>query len=264
MALVASIQAFFITDCDNTIAYYDNEGVPPTDLIELPASSGSGKTAYVAKSCLQELEDLASISTVICASGMRVSTMLQRQPFFLPVSYWICENGGRIYCKDKTDSSVKEIIEWKDYVYNESAKINASEELSLFASQLSLTGWNVDTNYETMIRVKKSPETSTSSGFESVISMIPANLKYTFNLGHLDIQLPMCSKLAASTWLMNHITASKKENTVENNNEDSCMKSNVPSNVHTIHTIHTIHPPPSFLFMGDDDNDVGVCVIFFI
>lgn len=281
--ILNAVHSFFITDCDNTIAYYANNlpsDLPPSALIQLPASSGSGKTAYVLKDTVQELKEISAFSTVICASGMRRSTMMQRQPFLSPISYWICENGGRVFYRDKTDNSVKEIMDWKDYVQSESKKLDSIESLRSFASQLASEEWLVDEDYQTMIRVKK-PTTvkEQNSSFDSVISRIPSNLKYTFNLGQLDIQLPMCSKLSASTWLMKRISAQTVELTT---NQQDAEENDIKAEDSILYYQDTVEgeeeilidssgegsrmsedfnresPAPPFVFMGDDDNDVEI------
>ena len=67
---------YFITDFDGTIAHYDN--VPSNDeladVIALPASSGSGKVAYINSDIVEKIETIKKItssagSAMICASG---------------------------------------------------------------------------------------------------------------------------------------------------------------------------------------------------
>ena len=116
---------YFVTDFDGTIAHYkiyeassqsESDIVSPTppssgnDPIALPASSGSGKIAYISQSTIDLLQEISRdvsdgfpATAMICASGQRVTTMMQRRaslPFF---HYWISENGGRIHNGDMSE-----------------------------------------------------------------------------------------------------------------------------------------------------------------
>lgn len=95
---------YLVTDCDKTLVHYDNPATDegePSMLFQLPASSGSGRIGYVSSRTLDILDEISLHSPIICASGMRVSTMMQRQPFLSSVNYWICENGGRVFEKNR-------------------------------------------------------------------------------------------------------------------------------------------------------------------
>ena len=220
---------FFVTDMDKTLLYYNfNESSSvESESIILPASAGSGKIGFVSRKVLKKLDAIANLSTIICASGMRLQTMLQRQNYFGSIKYWICENGGRIFQRSDKGEMI-EVMEWKREVLKPS---NSGERilsaLRSFSQSLQRDNWHVDTDYEFMIRLTKRED----DDFMTVIKSIPAGLQYTYNLGHLDIHLPNCDKLSASQWLMAFIER----------RSDFRIGSK------------SVHP---FYFMGDDDNDV--------
>eukprot|EP01035_Chromulina_nebulosa_P028824 gene28824-38113_t len=221
-----SLIPFFVTDMDKTLLYYTffNESSEiESENIILPASAGSGKVGFVTREVLNKLELIANSSTIICASGMRLQTMLQRQNYFDSIKYWICENGGRIFHRSDMGEML-EVMEWKNRVLSESAL----ETLRSFSQTLQRDNWHVDTDYETMIRLTKRDD----QDFMEVIKSIPSSLQYSYNLGHLDIHLPHCDKLSASQWLMTFIE-SRSGYTTESEG---------------------LHP---FYFMGDDDNDIS-------
>lgn len=225
-AILHFLMRFFVTDCDNTIVFYSkNLSANSSDVVWLPPSSGSGKLGYVSKDVLKNLECISHNSTIICASGMRQSTMLQRQAIFSSIRYWICENGGRIFQR-LDNGDMEEILEWR----NEISKISSTEEsisaLRSLSNYFKTLGWSVDDNYETMIRLREKHD----KNFSEIIPFIPGTLKYTYNLGYLDIHLPHCDKLTSSQWLMNLLM--KEEITESDNNP--------------------------FYFMGDDDNDIVI------
>ena len=112
---------FLVTDFDGTLAHYklyeeDENQVKSSEIIALPASSGSGKIAYISSKSIQMLASISNIlkssnTGVICASGQRVSTMLQRCKYLPFFDYWISENGGRIH-----DNNMQEIFEWTEVI----------------------------------------------------------------------------------------------------------------------------------------------------
>ena len=221
-----SLMPFFVTDMDKTLLYYNyfNETSEIySESIVLPASAGSGKVGFVSREVLNKLEAIANFSTIICASGMRLQTMLQRQNYFGSIKYWICENGGRIFQRSEVGEML-EVMEWKQRILSESTL----ETLQSFSQSLQRANWYVDTDYETMIRLTKRED----QDFMEVIKSIPSRLQYTYNLGHLDIHLPHCDKLSASQWLMAFIESRSGYSTESEG----------------------LHP---FYFMGDDDNDIS-------
>jgi len=248
LMLGAMIQRFFVTDCDNTIAFYNatatvvsnstlftiSNSTPSSknqELIKLPPSVGSGKIAYVSLGILDKLSTISKFSTVICASGMRTKTMLQRESYFPSIKYWICENGGKIF--HRLESRIIEDIDWENFVKNYDRNNDCKLSLHLFANALRSIGWSVDTDYTYMIRVQKRIDLD----FSSVIKNIPNNLKYTYNLGYLDIHVPICNKLSAIRWLISKLL-----------NIDSREFNS---------SFHLVERDLPFIFMGDDDNDIS-------
>lgn len=205
----------FVTDCDGTIVHYSaTEDVDA--LVALPPSA-SGMRGFVHRTNILLIEEISSKAEVICCSGMRMDTMLGRYSYFPTIKYWICENGGRIFRRrnevdDGTDVGLVEDNDWLSY----SKVPEHLDELERFAGLLQSQGFVVDREgYSSMFRVK-------GKDLERVIPQIPSNLKYTFNLGHLDVYLPRCGKRAAIQWLLARV-----------------------------------HPlDQRYLFMGDDDNDI--------
>ena len=136
-----------VTDFDGTLVHYEKFGLD--DLLPLPPSSGSGKTAFYSKRTLELLNSLRSDNIIlICASGMRESTMRQRYSHFPQIKYWICENGGRIFSIDEQNNPL-EFDEWKSKSTKDCVQI-----LHDFSSVLIAEGLNVDSNYSFMIRIK--------------------------------------------------------------------------------------------------------------
>jgi len=222
------------------------------DYITLPSSSGSGKIGYVHRETISLLNDISNnVESIICCSGMRTSTMLQRRSYFPSISFWITENGGRIHEVKKhnntNESYVEEIIEWKDYLLSDNHNF---QKLIQLQSDLVSSGWDVDgikmdqnecftsnnditntnTNYLTMIRIKNSKEKN--KDISNILPLISPTLKYSFNLGYLDVYLPNSGKLKSSQWLMRHIRKRKQHN--------------YDNNTYT------------YFFMGDDDNDIEI------
>lgn len=139
----------------------------------------------------------------------------------LNIYFRICENGGRIF--ESCGDGVVEISEWP---LSWRPGLSHVAILKEFAETLESEGWDVDSSgYKTMIRV-------CGEDVDSIVSRIPASLGYTFNLGHLDIQLPGICKLSATRWLMHFLR--------HRNSMDS--KPNVND----------------FVFMGDDTNDIKI------
>lgn len=237
---------FLISDCDKTLVHYDNKDNNNTkdDIITLPSSS-TGKVGHVHRKTLSLLDEISNndnIEAIICCSGMRTSTMLQRKSFFPSISFWITENGGRIHevkrNKDDNENYVEEIMEWRNYLLSDNDNL---QKLIQLQSDLITSGWDVDgietkntctdinnTNYLTMIRVKSSKETN----LETILPLISPTLKWSFNLGYLDVYLPNSGKLKSSQWLMKHIRKKRKE--------------------------FDINDSYTYYFLGDDDNDIEI------
>jgi hydroxymethylpyrimidine pyrophosphatase-like HAD family hydrolase len=238
---------YFVTDCDNTLVHYDRSVFRSNDelqqMVDLPASSGSGKVAFISKKTVETLDELhASGVCIICATGMRNTTMMQRQPYMPGISYWIVENGGRVYEKD-SDGKMVEIEEWRRQLQQDE---QACDSLRAFATQLRAEGYSVDDKaYETMIRIK-------GEDVAEVISRIPPELQHTFNLGYLDIQLRGCGKRPASEWLISRLHQQRAEPDEVTNpsvtgvSQDGDVTSSSRKLV------------PEYLFMGDDTNDIDI------
>ena len=159
--------------------------------------------------------------------------MRQRQPFLPFFDYWISENGGRIHGSVAVSSGdgveLSEITEWTEFLDADKISKNALESFNTALEALELSDVNIDRKgYYSMIRIKASQES-----LEKIVDMIPSSLKYTSNLGYLDVQLRRSGKLQAVHWLLSRIEKRR--------NEDG----------------YTGELPP-FIFMGDDDNDVEI------
>lgn len=243
----------FVTDCDNTLVHYDSSeksglsggfefsqttggDIPDQELIVMPASSGSGKVASVSALTIKRLNDIAleNVET-ICATGMRASTMLQREGFFPTINYWACENGGRIFHRANQGEAPTEIVEYAELFQQNT---DSQNDLATFAEVLRGEGWAVDDKgYKTMIRVKGENQ-------ETIVPRIPSTLSHTFNLGYLDVQFPGLSKLSAVKWILNNRLNKSKLS------EDSAI--DISS------SMSAVEQNPRFLFMGDDDNDIEI------
>jgi hydroxymethylpyrimidine pyrophosphatase-like HAD family hydrolase len=213
----------FVMDCDNTIVHYTSASIDVdesdgNELIALPASA-SGMRGFLHPTNSMLIQEISRSVDVICCSGMRMSTMLSRYQYFPMIKYWICENGGRIFHWKRESEGLIEVdyglvedADWLEY----SRRPEDLEALDRFAEELRSRDCLVDRQgYASMIRIK-------GKALEQLIAMVPASLKYTFNLGHLDVFLPRSGKQAAIQWLL-----------------------------------AKIHPEdPRYLFMGDDDNDI--------
>ena len=220
----------FVTDCDNTLVHYESSHTDDVILKALPASSGSGKIATVSSKTVELLDQISALgTTIICATGMRASTMHQRAPFFPSIQYFAVENGGRVFQRQEQGGIPVELPEWRQHIMLDG---KAKEQLDTFAAMLTSEGWAVDTNdYHTMVRIK-------GKDVETLVSRIPSSLSHTFNLGYLDVQLPGCSKLAATQWIiaqLNHRRTSASSPPMALTADDH-----------------------AFYFMGDDDNDVEI------
>lgn len=181
---------YFVTDCDGTIVHYNCS--QSNDLLELSPSAGSGKIGFISKGTVSLLQSIENDGAkIICASGMRLATMEQRQAFFPSIKYWICENGGRIFTVEE-DGVLQEIDAWKRLTTEAD---DALASLRAFALRLKGEGWAVDEDYLSMIRVK-------GADLRQLLTSIPENLKSTFNLGYLDVHLPHAGKLPAVRWLL--------------------------------------------------------------
>lgn len=106
----------FVTDCDNTLLHYDTDVsvAANIDLIQLPASAGSGISGYISTQSIDLLHQISNFTTIICSSGMRAATMRQRAPYLPFIKYWICENGGRIFRRNymKADLIANRSVDW--------------------------------------------------------------------------------------------------------------------------------------------------------
>ena len=225
----------FVTDCDNTLVHYESSTATNEMVLKaLPASSGSGKIATVSSKTIELLDQIGALgTTIICATGMRASTMHQRAPFFPSIHYFAVENGGRVFQRHERGGIPVELHEWRQRILLDG---QAKEQLDTFAALLTSEGWAVDTNdYHTMIRIK-------GKDVETLVSRIPPGLTHTFNLGYLDVQLPGCSKLAATEWIIAQLNHRR-------------VSTSSPSPSPPIVLTEDDH---AFLFMGDDDNDVEI------
>lgn len=259
----------FVTDCDNTLVHYDSSethgGIVHTQkvssasegelyldggLISMPASSGSGKISSVSAMTLAKLDEIAAEGVeIICATGMRASTMLQREKFFPSIKYWACENGGRIFHREKIGEPPVEIA---DYSNAHDSNIASLRDLKTFTETLTSAGYEVDDKgYLTMIRVK-------GANLQNIIPQIPDTLRHTFNLGYLDIQCPGYSKLSAARWIIaNRLKKASLFGPLP------AYPSGHPSTADELSAEHVATAIDSeaeddFLFMGDDDNDIDI------
>lgn len=220
-----------VLDCDGTLVHYDDINLVGIQELQdssfdkkiaLPASSGSGRKGYVSRKTLSLLNSINQTDViVVCATGMRMSTMIQRQPFFPTIKYWLCENGGRIFRVDE-DRKLTELESWSTVTTSNTKSIGDLQKLS---EELQAQGAVVDNSYLTMIRVK-------CMDLNDVLRLLPPTLKATVNLGYVDIHLPHSGKLNAVKWLMSYISYENGEN-----EEESTRK---------------------LYFMGDDDNDIEI------
>ena len=228
---ILSSLLYFVTDCDGTLCHYPsihgrNETTEPFlssgQVISLPASAGSGVVALTSDRILNLLREIRDSSTaVVCASGMRRSTALQRLPYFSSIDWWILENGGLVFKRGEGNSLI-EVREWREMTHT----AQGEQDMKSFAALASSEGYKVDASYETMLRVK-------GRDLQALLPHIPLTLEYTFNLGHLDIMFANTGKLRAIHWLLSHL--SSQGNMAKDGHTDS----------------------ERFIFMGDDDNDVG-------
>ena len=191
--LLASL-LYFVTDCDGTLCHYGASypGYNETELVRLPPSSGSGAVAVISQRSQELLGQVSGMSTVICASGMRRSTALQRLPFLPGVRFWVLENGGLVL--EAVDGALVEVTGWRESFGSDTAR----EAMLSFAEVARSRGFRVDTRYETMVRVS-------GSGLQELIPLLPDSLDYTSNLGHLDVVFSGVGKLSAVRWLLRRI-----------------------------------------------------------
>jgi hypothetical protein len=260
---------WFVTDCDNTLVHYDGIDASHSDgshssnfpnknsdsfqfdekLINLPASSGSGKVASLSSGTVGKLDEISKEGVqIICATGMRASTMLQREVFFPSISYWACENGGRIFYREKEGEPPKEMTEYTELF---KSNIGLKNDLAAFAETLRKEGLHVDSNgYHTMIRVK-------GDDLETIVSRIPNTLSHTFNLGYLDIQYPGCGKLAAARWIIQNHHLQLQRVGADSQAPASGLLARVQNSVGLNPTENLASDFP-FFFMGDDDNDIEI------
>ena len=198
-ALLSLGISYFVTDFDGTIAHYsvnsnhsNRISLPGNNtiileiikadvnlcLFNLKASVGSGKVAYISEKTVHLLQEISEQNvTIICASGMRTSTMKQRIPFFPAIMYWICENGGKIF-KRIEGGDVSELVAWREEL---DADIDSRKDLEHLQESLKNNSFGVHVDsegYGSMIRIKGS-----SNQLRTIIQSLPGTLKYTFNLG---------------------------------------------------------------------------------
>lgn len=261
--LISAIM-IFVTDCDNTLVHYADKATAAetitsmqtaSDLIDLPPSSGSGKLAIVSRLTIQLLNEIEIEITkqngfIICATGMRPSTMYQRQSLFPSIKYWACENGGRIFYREIEGSPPIEIKAYSEGVLQRSTTCRS--DLEEFAELLKNEGWHVDSNgYLTMVRVK-------GEGLDQIVSRIPSTLSHTFNLGYLDIQIKGCGKLNAVKWILKNCLSKTHQQIQNLDSKISDFSSNDNDNHPQSQESCDLPLLPSFLFMGDDDNDIEI------
>lgn len=196
---------YLATDMDKTLVFYDASvavGHTPAT-VALPASSGTGRVGRVALETMELLSNITQRGTrVICVSGQRATTMLQRAPYFPSIKYWVCEGGSRLFVRDDEGGSFQ-LVEDPNFakrIYSASG-ISASsqqyhadvEMLRGFGSDLEKRGFNVDTKgLQLMLRVKVD-----DAALEGILATLPARLRHTFNLGYLDITLAPIDKQTA-------------------------------------------------------------------
>ena len=233
MSLLANL-IYLVTDCDKTLVHYEQYDRSDSSLTAMPPSSGSKRVGWISNKSLNLLQKLSELTTIICVSGMRYSTMIQRQPYFPFIKYWICDNGGQIF-EVSEDGKLHKIMEWDDYsiANGKAAKLTV---LDSYAANLLDLGWTVDREgYDTMIRVKP-PASMDETTLNHILSNLPNELRYTYNLGYLDIYLSGYGKHAAVSWLIDRLSTT----TV------------------TTSTDTTPSPSLSYYFLGDDTNDIEI------
>ena len=242
--LLMQMAMIFVTDFDGTLVHVhspspspassSSSDTPPAEIIDLPASSGSGQVAAISRRTTELLDAIGRHAVIICASGMRASTMLQREQYVPAVAFFACENGGRIFKRAAAGQVPTELLAWRERIMSDAAAV---AQLEAFAAALAAEGWHVDrADYHTMIRVK-------GTGVQALAARVPALLRYTSNLGHLDVQLPGCSKLTATRWIIDTQLdgAGSSSSGSSDSSSDSGGGECAP-----------------FYFMGDDDNDVEI------
>jgi hydroxymethylpyrimidine pyrophosphatase-like HAD family hydrolase len=220
---VVGICHWFATDMDKTLVFYD--AAMPTS-IALPASSGTGKVGHVAVETLQLLDSITQRGTrVICVSGQRASTMIQRAPYFPSIKFWVCEGGSRLFVRDEGGQLLEDYA-FAERIYAASGISEPSqyrtdlETLRNFGSDLESSGHRVDTNgLQAMLRVK----VDNAVAIEGILATLPARLRHTFNLGYLDITLAPIDKKSAIVQVI---------------------------------ADHSATQTGGYVFMGDDDNDL--------
>lgn len=237
---------YFVTDCDKTLVHYDD----PIDtkyhsdidsLIALPASSGSRKVGFVSKKTLNLVHEISQYTEIICVSGMRYSTMIQRQSLFPNIKYWIVENGGQIYQRNKNDPTVlEEVNEWQDYLLSNKG-VSHVYVLNQLANRLLENGWLVDQRgYRFMIRVNIKNKSNDEIQQAILNNLSTSYLTHTFNLGYLDIYIRGCGKYPSVNWLLSHLQQ-KNQAVSSSGNDDRASKFST-----------------DYVFMGDDTNDIEI------
>lgn len=253
---------YFVTDCDKTLVHYDAyEGDQPIEtnekLVALPPSSGSMKVAYVSKTTLHLLDQVSKHTDIICVSGMRYSTMMQRQYLFPHIKYWIVENGGQIYQRSKNDPTLlEEIVEWQGHL-NMNGGSKSVEVLESVTTRLATGGWQVDRRgYRYMIRVNVKGKSTEEVQTGILAHLDTKHLAYTFNLGHLDIHIVGCGKYSSVRWLLSYLSIpadTPTTSTVVPEVEDLVPEVDKESTEKYINR-HS----GKYVFMGDDTNDIEI------
>lgn len=257
---------YFVTDCDKTLVHYDQysgDRESPTELIALPASSGSMKVAYVSQQTLGLLHDISKYTDIICVSGMRYSTMMQRQPLFPHIKYWIVENGGQIYKRSKQDPTLlEEIIEWQEHL-GKNGGIDKTKVLNEVASRLIDQGWKVDQRgYRYMIRVNVKDKSDEEVHQHIFAHLPPTQLHYTFNLGYLDIHIAGCGKYPSVRWLLSYLDRTKQSLSGLGTSDisDTSTSKTVSSGSKGSEGSEedSLSVESSYAFLGDDTNDIEI------
>jgi len=109
--------------------------------------------------------------------------MKQRVPFFPSIKFWICENGGKIFERIEGDT-IEEIESWRVELNADAESMNDLDNLRRSLENNQSDIFVDSSDYSSMIRIRGS-----SDKFKMIIESIPLTLRYTFNLGYLDVQV---------------------------------------------------------------------------
>lgn len=228
-----AIALYVVSDLDGTLVFYGAGGATKVSssrsVVSLPPSS-TGRIGTIAEATLKLLTDIERLlpRRLVAASGARASTVLQRActPYLSSFSYLICENGGRIFERDKDDASVLVELDFARQLFAESEEGDydvALTGLRAFADFCVDRGYELDRNgYVTMFRIK----CRNRQEEEDIMASLPLGLRHTKNLEFLDIQLAPFSKKTSVAWLLGKLEANKSSEAYD------------------------------YYFLGDDDNDI--------